>query len=144
MPPEIWILRHDEAGPAGPAGDGARRLTPAGEAHAAALGRALGVRGLRAARVLSSPLVRARRTAELVAGAGVEVEIDPRLSPGGEAGEAAAEAMAEGPHPVLVVGHNPDLEMLVLALTGSPVSMGKGTLVRVEVDGDRGRVVERT
>lgn len=142
MPVEIWILRHDEAAPAGAAGDGARRLTPEGEAHAAALARDLAARGLRPARILSSPLVRARRTAEIVA-RGAEVEIEPRLCPGGDAEAAAAEALAEGPHPVLLVGHNPDLEILVRALTGAAVPFGKGTLVRVERDGDRGRVVER-
>jgi phosphohistidine phosphatase len=142
MPVEIWILRHDEAAPAGASGDGARRLTPAGEAHAAALGRDLAARGLRAARILSSPLVRARRTAEIVSG-GVEVELENRLSPGGDAEAAAADALAEGPHPVLLVGHNPDLEILVHALTGTAVPMGKGAFVRIERDGARGRVVER-
>jgi len=135
MPPELWILRHDDAEPGGPGGDGARRLTPEGEAHAASL-------GLRPARILSSPLARARRTAALAA-PGVEVEIDPRLSPGRDAAGAAADALAEGPHPVLLVGHNPDLGFLVRALTGTAVPLGKGTLVRIEVDGGRGRILER-
>ncbi len=142
MAREIWILRHDDAEPGGRAGDGARRLTPAGEAHAAALGRGLAARGLRAARVLSSPLVRARRTAELVA-PGVEVEIEPRLAPGRDAEGAAFEALEEGPWPVLLVGHAPDVEALVLALAGVSVPMGKGALVRIEREEGRGRVIER-
>jgi phosphohistidine phosphatase len=133
MTAEIWILRHDEAEPAGPGGDAARRLTPEGEAHAAKL-------ALKPARVVSSPLVRARRTAALAA-PGLEVEIDPRLAPGRDAEAVAADALAEGPHPVLLVGHNPDLESVVFALTGTAVPLGKGTLVRVAVEDGRGRVV---
>lgn len=139
---EIWILRHDDAEASGPAGDSSRRLTPAGEAHAAALGRDLSSRGLGAGRVLSSPLVRARRTAELVAN-GVEVEIDPRLAPGRDAETAALDALEEGPWPVLVVGHAPDVESLVHALSGESIPMGKGAFVRIAREDGAGRVLER-
>ncbi len=143
---EVWILRHGEAEPAeGRSGDAGRRLTAAGERAAEMLGRSLAARGLRAARVITSPLVRARRTAALAAGAGLApalpVEEDRRLAPGGDARDLAAEVLVEGRLPALLVGHNPDLEGLVLALTGEAVPLGKGAFVRIAFEGGRGRVV---
>jgi phosphohistidine phosphatase len=143
---EIWILRHAEAEPGeGAAGDARRRLTAAGEAAATALGRALAARGLRAARVVTSPLVRARQTATLAAGAGlapaVPLEEDRRLAPGGDARSVAEEALDDGRLPALLVGHNPSLEDLVRALAGATVALGTGAFVRIAFEGRHGRVL---
>ena len=144
---EIWILRHCDAEPAGAKGDGARRLSDAGTRHAEEIGRALGARGLRAVRVLSSPLARARQTASLAAAAGlapgVVLEEEPRLAPGGDVVGVAREVLEEGDLPALLVGHNPDLEGLAFALCGERVAVGKGTFLRIGFEGDRGRLVER-
>lgn len=145
--PEIWILRHGEAQPASePGGDAGRRLTAAGERAAEALGRSLAARGLRAARVVTSPLARARRTAALAAGAGlapaVPVEEDRRLAPGGNSRDLAGEVLGDGRLPALLVGHNPDLEDLVFALTGATVPLGKGAFVRIAFAAGKGRIIE--
>lgn len=147
MPPprEIWILRHAEAASTGPEGDASRPLTRGGRSRAEEVGRALAKRGLHPARVLTSPYLRARDTAALVASAsarGVEVEEDGRLEPGGDPEGLAREALEEGPLPALLVGHNPDLGDLVLSLSGAPVAMRKGMLVRLAMEGRRGRIVE--
>jgi phosphohistidine phosphatase SixA len=48
--------------------------------------------------------------------------------------EGAARAILdEGRLPALLVGHNPDLGELVFALSGAPVAMRKGMLVRLEL-----------
>jgi phosphohistidine phosphatase len=143
-PREIWILRHAEASPTGEEGDASRLLTPKGERRAVEVGRALAARGLRPARILASPLARARATADLVAEAAEAAapEVDRRLAPGEDAEARAREVLAEGPHPALLVGHNPDLEGVVLALTGTPVALRKGMLVRIAHDGRRGTILE--
>src|SRR5688572_14256674 len=132
---ELWILRHAEAEPSGPEGDASRELTPSGRRRAADVGRELAARGLRPARVVTSPYVRARETAVLAADAaapGLEPEEDERLEPGMDAEGAARAILAEGRLPALLVGHNPDLGELVFAFSGAPVAMRKGMLVRLE------------
>jgi phosphohistidine phosphatase len=145
---EIWILRHATAEDArAPGEDAARRLTRAGEAEALAVGRAVAARGLGAARVVTSPLVRARLTARLAASAGlaspaVEVEEDRRLAPGGDPEQLARDCLEEGRLPALLVGHNPDLEELVQALCGASIKLRKGAFVRISFEGRKGALVE--
>jgi len=143
---EIWILRHAEAAPTGPEGDASRALTPSGRRRAEEVGRSLADRGLRPARVVSSPYARARETAVLaaaIAAPGLVPEEDERLEPGAGAERAARALLDEGPLPVLVVGHEPELGEVVLALSGAPVAMRKGMLVRIAFGGPGpGRIVE--
>ena len=61
----MFLVRHAEAAPGEP--DELRRLTPHGRDQARELGRRLVRDGVRADVVLSSPLVRARETAEAIA-----------------------------------------------------------------------------
>ena len=120
----LYFLRHGDAGPyAGAADDAARELTAAGVdalLAAAPLWRSV---NLRPDVVLASPLVRARRTAELfVTGTGLADPpvIDERLSPGAGWGDLAR-AMAAHPEArrVMFVGHEPDLSSAVRLLTGA-------------------------
>jgi len=144
---EVWILRHGEAEPA-TASDADRRLTPAGEEAATAVGRRLASLGAASPRILASPLVRAQRTARLAAlalagpgGTPAPVETDRRLAPGGDPEPLVRDLDGEGGLPALLVGHNPDLEELVFRLTGETVRMGTATLVRVRLEGGRGRLL---
>ena len=69
--------------------------------------------------MLSSPLLRARQTAERIARAArAELRVDARLSPGATA-ESLREAVAGLTRPVATVGHQPDCSEIALALTGS-------------------------
>ena len=113
-------------------------LTPAGEAAlrgAAPLWRRL---PLRPDVVLSSPLPRALRTAELLCEAiGGEPIVDERLRPGASWGDLAR-AMAAHPDArrVMFVGHEPDLSSAMALLTGaSSVRMRKGAVACVEFYG---------
>ena len=134
----LYFLRHGMAGSPRPKDDDARELTPAGEEalrSAAPLWRRL---NLRPEVVLSSPLPRALRTAELFCEAigGMPVA-DDRLRPG--AGwPALAQAMAAHPDArrVMFVGHEPDLSSAVAELTGAAsVRMRKGGLACIEFYG---------
>lgn len=134
----LYFLRHGKAGSAGAANDDARKLTPKGEEElrrAAPLWRRL---NLRPDVVLSSPLPRALRTAELLCEAvGGSPTADERLRPGASWGDLAR-AMAAHPEArrVMFVGHEPDLSAAMVELTGAAsVRMRKGGLACLEFYG---------
>jgi phosphohistidine phosphatase len=84
------------------------------------LGERLAAEGVRPDAVLSSPLLRARETAqELARPAGLEAEPDERLAPGATA-EGVKAAAADRGETVVVVGHQPDCSQIAAALTGGP------------------------
>jgi phosphohistidine phosphatase len=114
----LFLVRHAEAAPGDP--DALRELTPAGHEQARALGMELAANGIRPAVILTSPLVRARQTADAVGLAvGVLPEIDERLAPGATV-ESVREAFAGRGETVLGVGHQPDLPRIAAELTGGP------------------------
>ncbi len=137
---QLCFLRHADAGdPAGWAGDDAvRPLSAKGELQAERLGTFLAEVGFQADGLISSPKIRARRTAEIVGAAiGVGVRIDDRL--GGGFDPATLDAIladAGGPTRPLVVGHDPDFSHLVGWLANADgVTIKKGALARVDVRG---------
>jgi phosphohistidine phosphatase len=114
----VYLVRHAEAGPGEP--DEVRQLTPAGREQARELGMRLAAEGVRPDIVLTSPLLRARETAEVVARAlGSVWEFDGRLAPGATA-DAVRATVAERGDVVVVVGHQPDCGQIAAALTGGP------------------------
>ena len=114
----LFLVRHAEAAPGEP--DALRELTPAGHDQARALGMELAANGVRPAVILTSPLVRARQTAEAVGRAvGVPVEIDERLGPGATV-ESVEEAVNGRGETVLAIGHQPDCGRIAAELTGGP------------------------
>ena len=136
----LYFLRHGDAGESWPSNDEERPLTAKGEAAlqaAAAIWRRL---KLRPEVVITSPMVRARQTADLLrAGIGSVQEpvVDERLRPGADWGDLAR-AMAEHPQAARVcfVGHEPDFSRVVADLTGaSSVRMRKGGMACVEFYG---------
>lgn len=135
---ELLLLRHAHAGDreTWEATDELRPLTEKGRRQAERAGRHLAGIGLTTDAVISSPLARARETAEIVAGLlGVPVRIDARL---GEALDLEAlEAIladAGGPRRPILVGHDPDFSELASELVGGPVLMRKGSLARIDVE----------
>ena len=115
-PVQLVIVRHAEAASGEP--DELRPLTPAGREAARALGQRLADEGLEPDAVLTSPLLRARETAqELARPAGLEPEPDERLAPGATA-EAVRTAAEERGETVIVVGHQPDCSRIAAALVG--------------------------
>jgi phosphohistidine phosphatase len=117
-PVQLVIVRHAEAASGEP--DELRQLTSEGREAARALGQRLARDGVRPDAVLTSPLLRARETAqELARPAGLEAEADERLGPGATAERVRAAAAGRG-ETVLVVGHQPDCGRIAAALTGGP------------------------
>ncbi|MCY4145477.1 MAG: phosphohistidine phosphatase SixA [Chloroflexi bacterium] len=109
-----------------------RELTPRGERRvktSAAVMRALGIQPQR---IYSSPRLRARQTADIIAQAlGMGVELADSVNFGFDLADArrlSADCDAE----IMFVGHNPDMSEIVSELTGAAVSMKKGGLARVD------------
>ncbi len=110
----LFLIRHCEAAPGHP--DEMRALTAGGREAARALGEQL--RRERLDAVVSSPLLRARETADAIAKAvGVEAQIDERLAPGATAEDLRA-AVAPLGDTVAAVAHQPDCGIAVETLTG--------------------------
>jgi phosphohistidine phosphatase len=109
----LLIVRHAEAESGEP--DELRPLTAHGREHARAVGAQLRAEGFSPDAVVSSPLLRARQTAEAL-GLG-NPEVDERLSPGATADEMREAAAGRG-ETVVVVGHQPDCGRAVAALAG--------------------------
>lgn len=134
----LYFLRHGKAGSPRPVDDDARELTAAGEEAlraAASLWRRL---NLRPDVVLTSPLPRACRTAELFCEAvGGHPVVDDRLLPGADWSDLAR-AMAAHPEArrVMFVGHEPDLSSAIVELSGAAsVRMRKGGVACLEFYG---------
>lgn len=134
---EVYLLRHAHAGdPAKWTGDDAERpLSAKGRKQAERLGRFLAERGFQPDAIVTSPKLRARETAELVAvplNAGIES--DQRLG-----GPLDADLLAQiideaGGGRVVLVGHDPDFSELAAGLCGAGhLPLRKGTLVRIDV-----------
>jgi phosphohistidine phosphatase len=112
----LVLVRHAEAANGTP--DELRPLTANGREQARSLGERLQAEGVRPDAIVTSPLVRARETAELLGGElGVRPVPDERAAPGATP-EGIAEAVAGKGETVVVVGHQPDCSRIAAALTG--------------------------
>jgi phosphohistidine phosphatase len=135
---QLWLLRHADAGdPAQWAGsDDERPLSAKGERQAERLGQFLAAIRLRPDAIVSSPKLRARRTAEIVGSTlGIVVSIDERLGGGVDLRSADGVIATAGdpPRPMLV-GHDPDFSELLGTLVGAAqIPMRKGALARLDV-----------
>jgi phosphohistidine phosphatase SixA len=125
----LILVRHARAEPGDP--DEARPLTPDGRERARELAGLLAPRHPDA--VLSSPLLRARETAEPIAQAsGVELVVDDRLAPGATVDDVRAVVAGRG-ETVVTVGHVPDCEEVFKALTGREQEFKTGAFAEVEL-----------
>jgi len=138
----LYILRHADAEKAtGPSArdDGERPLTDKGRSTARQVGKWIKKREIHVDAVVTSPLVRARETADLVAEVlGVEtVETDDRISSGASPADFR-EALASRREQALVVcGHEPDLGVFLADLLGFPdaaIPLKKGGLAAVTLE----------
>jgi len=125
----LFLVRHAEAAPGDP--DELRPLTPAGRLVARDLGERLAPEHPDA--VVSSPLLRARETAEQIArAAGLTPEADERLAPGATADDLQAAVAGRG-ETVVAIGHQPDCSAIVLALTGRERDFAPGAFHEVQL-----------
>jgi phosphohistidine phosphatase len=125
----LFLVLHAEAAPGEP--DELRPLTPAGRTVARDLGERLATEHVDA--VVSSPLLRARETAEQIArAAGLTPEADERLAPGATSEDLKA-AIADRGDTVVAVGHQPDCSAILLVLTGRELDFAAGAVHEVQL-----------
>jgi phosphohistidine phosphatase len=147
---ELYLVRHAEAyrlGERGVTADEERALTERGEAQARQVGAGLQRRGVRPGLVLTSSLVRARQTADLLAAQWTapapEVQVCAALAPGAKRSKLARAVADLGQGQVVLVGHQPDLGEWAGWLIGSKkvqLDLAKAGVacVRCDEDVDKG------
>lgn len=135
----VYLVRHaiaEERGPSWP-DDRARPLTQKGIARFRDISARLADRGVRVGAIFSSPLIRARQTAELLVPAWAEVPIQfvEELAPG-HSPASLAKVLADraAQKAVALVGHEPDLGTLAAWMIGakSPLPFKKGGVARID------------
>jgi phosphohistidine phosphatase len=124
----IYFLRHGDA--ENITGDDAMRgLTTKGERQAVAAGAALVAMGAEVDACLTSPKLRAERTAQLACEAlGIEPERAAEL----RGGPFDSISLTAGRGDVLLAGHEPDFSNEIARLTGARVKLRKGGLAIVD------------
>jgi phosphohistidine phosphatase len=141
---KLYVMRHGPAEEAATTGrDADRVLTASGRDRVRSVAHALVAADEAPAHVVSSPLVRALQTAEIIAAAtkladrGGTVDLLADLAPGGDAAGFVHEQFAQKKKRVMLVGHEPDLSALVARLVGEPVPipMDKAMIVGLVVRG---------
>jgi phosphohistidine phosphatase len=145
----VTLIRHGEAGDDAP-DDESRALTVRGRADTRRIGRALARRGIRFSLILSSPLVRAVQTAEIVAAAldyRKRIVVTALLTPEAAPARAASFlAGLAGERSVALVAHEPILSTLAATLLRVPrhQPLRKSEALRLRLpDGGDGRAVAR-
>jgi len=123
---DLYLIRHADALPLGEAGileDAERPLSESGKGQAKALAAALNKRGVHLARVLSSPALRAKQTAEQMLaawpGTSVGLETSDNLAMGFKPRKLARALEDYKDNALALVGHQPDLAEFAAWLIGS-------------------------
>ncbi|HMF02906.1 MAG TPA: phosphohistidine phosphatase SixA [Terriglobia bacterium] len=139
---EIYVLRHGIAVNRGTPGykkDSDRPLTPEGEEKLHQIAKAMLAMELKFDLILSSPYLRSKQTAQLVAAElDEEITLTDLLTPDGNPLELIRELNDEKPQSVLLVGHEPYLSGLISVLvTGeskASIELKKGGLCKLSAD----------
>ena len=141
-PYQLYLIRHgvaEERGEAWP-DDSKRPLTDRGITRLRKSARALVRLGIEFDVVLTSPLVRTRQTAEVVAAAfdaRPHVVNAESLAPGGSQAAVFAELEKHARRPrIAIVGHEPGIGELAARLIGArrAIEFKKGAICRIDVD----------
>jgi phosphohistidine phosphatase len=142
----LYLLRHGIAvDPSAPdfARDAERPLTPKGRRRLRQIAEAMGALKISFDLILSSPYVRAKQTAEIVAKAlkrRKKVKFTDELTPGGNPRSVIQQLNDLRPRPksILLVGHEPYLSKLIALLTAGNTAMEidlkKGSLCKLETE----------
>jgi phosphohistidine phosphatase len=145
---ELYILRHGIAVPHGTPGvaEDERPLTPEGEQRMKQIGRGLVAIELQVDRIITSPLPRARRTAQIVADKLDMVdrlECSEILRAGSDATVIRDWLRERNENRLMIVGHDPAFSELVgLLLLGEigklPLELKKGGMAALSSSADSG------
>ena len=141
-PYQLYLIRHgvaEERGHAWP-DDAKRPLSEQGISRLRKSARGLARLGVSVDVMLTSPLVRTRQTAEIVAAAldpHPHVVIAESLVPGGTFPAVIADLEQQARRPkIALVGHEPGIGELAARLVGSrhPIAFKKGAVCRIDVN----------
>ena len=134
---KLYFLRHGIAEDLEDANgvDEQRQLTPKGVERLETSARVIAKLGVKPARIYSSPLARARQTAEIVGKAvGVAVTVEPTVGLGFNP-QVVLDFISglDGDDGVMFVGHEPSMSRVVSTLMGGgAVTLKKGSLARLD------------
>lgn len=127
----LFLVRHAHSDPGDP--DDLRALSARGKEEARALAERLAAHPTPPRLVVSSPLLRARETAETIAAtASAELRIEERLAPGASA-EDLREVVRETEAAVAAVCHQPDCSEIALELTGTDPGFPPGGVAEISL-----------
>jgi len=138
---DLYLIRHADAKPLGEDGiqdDADRPLTSKGDAQAKALAHVLQKRGVQLGLVVSSPLLRARQTAEKM----VSHWVDPvpalatcdEVAPGGKRRKLSKFLREQSADAIAVVGHIPGIADYAAWLIGdnkAELDLAKAGIARI-------------
>jgi phosphohistidine phosphatase len=143
MPVQVYLMRHGiAADPVEYATDGDRPLTAKGGAKTQAVAHQLKAFGLQCDEILTSPLVRAQQTADILFQANLanQLNVTETLAPGGSFSDWLHWLNAERQPPLqslLLVGHEPDLsqwaELLVWGEVKSVLTLKKAGIMGITI-----------
>jgi phosphohistidine phosphatase len=132
----FFLVRHGRAEATNPGGDAARRLLLEGREALTEHFRALEWEELAIERIVTSPFVRARETAELLSAAtGAPLEEEEALASGKSSGADLLRLGARLGNCAALVGHNPEMAEAVAAAAGRKVDVPPGSVAAIEADG---------
>jgi phosphohistidine phosphatase len=139
----LYFLRHGEADwPEWDKSDDLRPLTERGRKEMKKVAKFLRDLALDIDFILTSPLPRARETAEIAAKKlDLKLEEDKSLEPGFGSDDLKKLLAAHKGRGVMIVGHEPDFTSAIHELTGAKTKLAKGGVALVEVDGETGRLL---
>src|SRR5262245_16566221 len=127
----VFLIRHAHADAGEP--DEARPLSARGQAEARAVAQTLSRHDERPVLVLTSPLLRARQTAEEISSAtSAELRVEAALAPGTTL-DALRKTIGDETRPVAAVCHQPDCSRMVRSVTGSDPGFPPGGMVEINL-----------
>ena len=131
---KLYFVRHAEAEDMA-SSDHARALTPRGIERTKTAGKVIQRLGIKPVQIFSSPRVRAKQTADIIATAlNQEVVVTDAVNFSFDLQHLRdlVKDMKSNSQ-IMFVGHNPSMSEIVNELTGASVAMKKGALARVDV-----------
>lgn len=142
---KLYLLRHGRADwPEWDQPDDERPLTKKGKKEMRRVAKFLCRLKIAPALILTSPLPRARETAEIVARRLCrELKEDDALAPGFRPHKLRILLERYGRQDLMIVGHESDFSRTIAGFTGGRIELAKGGLARVDLDqaGRRGELI---
>jgi phosphohistidine phosphatase len=128
----VFLIRHAHADAGEP--DETRPLSARGHTEARAVAETLSRHDKPPVLVLTSPLLRARQTAEEIASAtSAELRVARSLGPGTTL-DALRRTIGDEPGPVAAVCHQPDCSQIARTLTGSDPGFPPGGMAEINLE----------